>query len=102
MTKKAELNAEMVKEIEDHVADLLQDFSVKMNDCSSETEYINLIISTMIYKNLIIAQFKMLLKEDGVKDSKIIIKELEQTALAISKEVEKRNALPVISKEMMN
>lgn len=67
------MNKEIVDKIEEKTAKLLNVFRLEMEKCEDEIEYMDLVASVLLFKNLIIKNFEESLRQDIYSEEDISI-----------------------------
>ncbi len=82
-----QLNPEIITQIENLASSFLTLLTSHMEQCSSDAEYINLIIGILVFENMTIHNFKNLLKMDNEQDVPEILAKMQDTANIISENI---------------
>jgi hypothetical protein len=58
-----------------------------MEKCNNEFEYFNLLISAIVFKNMVTHHFESLLKDEGDKDPQEVLTRMHYAANIITQEI---------------
>lgn len=83
--------------IEEKAVKLINSFMVEMDKCQDDTEYMDLIAASLVFKNLIINHFKDVLRKDLASETEI--EAIVQAMINVSDDISKTVATVNIEKK---